>query len=345
MKKTFLVLITLILFLAGCAGGGKDNNNPSGGSANSDGDKPADKKVAMVLPEKIGVNPFFQLMEEGLQKAGQEFNVKVKTIESADLNAFEQNMRAAIADKYDLIITATFQAEDALKKLAAENPNQAFAVVDTVVDLPNVRSVVFREYESSYLLGALVGLITEKNTVGMVAADDIPMIKKWTVPFEQGLNSTNPDAKFLVNYVGNFNDPARAKELALLQFSQGADFIVGAAAVGDLGVFEAAKEKGFYTSGQDMDHTGKDPEHIIMSQIKGTDTATYETIKDFVSGDFKLGTTVDYGLKENGVGLPFVTHETKTELSPFIGQENIDKVKAINEEIISGKLKIDNPLN
>ncbi|GIP35796.1 BMP family protein [Paenibacillus sp. J2TS4] len=342
MKKSFFMLMALVLFLAGCAGGGNDNSPSADGAGK--GEKPSEKKIAMVLPEKIGVNPFFQLMEDGLQKAGQEFNVKVKTIESTDPNAFEQNLRAAIADKYDLIITATFHAEDALNKLAAENPNQAFAILDTVVDQPNVRSAVFREYESSYLLGALVGLITEKNIVGMVAADDIPLIKKWTVPFEQGLKSTNPDAKFLVNYVGGFEDPGRAKELALLQYSQGADFIVGAAAVGDLGVFEAAKEKGFYTSGQDMDHTGKDPEHIIMSQIKGTDTATYETVKDFMNDDFSLGTIVDYGLKENGVGLPFVTHETKTELSPFIGQENIDKVKAINEEIVSGKRTIDNPL-
>ena len=37
---------------------------PNGGSEGSQ-DK---KRIALVLPEKIGVNPFFALMEEGLQK-------------------------------------------------------------------------------------------------------------------------------------------------------------------------------------------------------------------------------------------------------------------------------------
>ena len=69
----------------------------------------------------------------------------------------------------------------------------------------------------------------------MIAAIDIPLIKKYTEGFKAGLESVNPDAKFIVNYVGGFNDPAKAKELALIQFGQGADFIAGASAVGDLG--------------------------------------------------------------------------------------------------------------
>ena len=344
MKKWLLLIVAFVLVIAGCASNKEKDgaSSPSPGAGGSAAPK-SDKKVVLVLPEKIGVNPFFQLMDEGVKKAGKEFNVTTKTVESTDPNAFEQNLRAALADKYDLIITATFQAEDALKKVAAENPKQAFTIIDTVVDLPNVRSVSFREYESSYLLGALAGLSTKKNVVGMVAAADIPLIKKWTTPFEQGLKATNPNAKFLVNYVGGFADPVKAKELALLQFGQGADFIIGASAAGDFGVFEAAKEKNFFTSGQDMDHTGKDPDHIVMSQIKSTDVAAYETIKEFVNGSYKAG-AIDYGLKEKGVGLPFVTHETQTKLNPFITQETINKVKELNDQIVSGKLVLQNPL-
>ena len=266
-----------------------------------------------------------------------------KTIESTDPAAFEQNLRAAVAENYDLIITATFQAEDALKKVAAENPDKSFAIVDTTVDLPNVRSVGFREYEGAYLLGAAAGLSTKTDKVGMIAAVDVPLIKKYTEGFKAGLESVNPDAEFLVNYVGGFSDPAKAKELALVQFGKGADFIAGASAVGDLGVFEAAKEKGFYTSGQDTDRTVEDPEHIVLSQLKSTDTVTYETVKDFVEGNFKAG-AVNYGLKEDGVGLTFVTRDSESALSDFVGQEVIDKVKAINEDIISGKIVVKDPL-
>ncbi|MBP1992254.1 BMP family protein [Paenibacillus eucommiae] len=353
MKKSVVYSIVFVLFLvllAGCGSKKEENTNsaspqPTNAATHTASPEPAkeaSKKVALVLPEKIGVNPFFQLMVEGLEKAGKEFNVEVKTIESADVASFEQNLRATVAEKYDLIITAAFTAVDALTKVAAENPDKSFAIIDTVVDAPNVRSVAFREYEASYLLGAAIGLSTKTNVVGMVAAIDAPLLKKYTVGFDLGLKSTNPDAKFSVNYVGSFTDPAKAKELALVHFANGADFIAGASAVGDLGVFEAAKEKGFYTSGQDIDHTVTDPEHIVLSQLKGTDTVAYETVKDFANGKLTFG-VVDYGLKENGVGITFITRESKSPLSSFIGQEVVDKVKAIQEDIISGKIVLKDP--
>ncbi|MFF2484408.1 BMP family protein [Paenibacillus sp. NPDC058071] len=347
MKKTIAVLLTLfvaITVLAACGGNGKANdssNNATDKGAGA-GEKAEKKRIALVLPEKVGVNPFFVSMDEGFKRAGEEFGAEVKTIESTDPAAFEQNLRATVAENYDLIITATFQAEDALNKVAAENPKKSFAIIDTVVDQPNVRSVVFREQEAAYLLGAAAGLSTKTNVVGAVVAMDTPLLKKYTYGFEQGLASTNPDAKLLLNYIGSFNDSAKGKELALLQYSQKADIVAGMAAIGDLGVFEAAKEKGLYAFGQDIDRTVLDPEHIVLSQLKGTDAVAYETVKAFVSGDFAFNVS-DYGLKESGVGLTFVTRDSESPLSPFVGQETVDKVKAIAEDIISGAIVVKKP--
>lgn len=360
MKKTLLLVLTFVLVigvLAACGGNDNSGNEgnsadntqqnegaDAGNSANGEEQPAAEKKrVALVLPEKIGVNPFFVLMDEGLKKAGEEFGVEVKTIESTDPASIEQNLRTAVAEDYDLIITATFQMEDALKKVAPENPDKPFAIIDTVVDLPNVRSVVFREHEAAYLLGAAAGLATKSGTVGNVVAIDAPLLQKYIVGFAEGAKSVRPDVNILVNFVGGFTDPAKAKELALLQHSQGADFIAGMSAVGDLGVFEAAKEKGFFTSGQDTDRTSVDPEHIVLSQLKGTDAVAYETVKDFVNGQFSYGAR-DYGLKEGGVGLTYVTHESQTPLNAFIGQEIVDKVKVIADDIIAGKIKVTNAL-
>ncbi|WP_226528066.1 BMP family ABC transporter substrate-binding protein [Metabacillus niabensis] len=336
MKKLFMFIALFTFLLAGC--GANESSNSAG-----DQKEEKAKKIALVLPEKIGVNPFFQQMDDGAKEAAEEFGFELKTIESTDHSAIEENLRVAVAEGYDLIITSSFESEDALKKVAGENPDQQFAIIDTTVDLPNVRSVNFREHEAAYLLGAAAGLSTKTNTVGMVAAMDIPLLKKWTVAFEEGLKATNPDAEYIVNFVGSFDDPAKAKELALLQASKGADFIAGAAAVGDLGVFEAAEEKGFYTAGQDIDRTELDPEHIVLSQLKGTDAVAYETIKAFSEGTYEPG-VVAYGLKEEGVGLTYVTHESETPLSDFVGQEVIDQVTAIKEDIISGKLEVKNPL-
>ena len=354
MKKAASIVMSLFLMITVLAACGSNNANDkssnNGGSASNapaatDAPENNEKnlKIALVLPEPIGVNPFWALMDEGLKRGGEEFGVEVRTIESTDPAGFEQNLRATVAENYDLIITASFQATDALTKVANENPDKSFALIDEYSDLPNVRSVVFREHEAAYLLGAAAGLSTKTNTVGAVVAMEIPLMKKYTEGFNQGLLSVNPEAKFLIHYVNSFNDPAKGKELALLQNSQGADFVAGMAATSDLGVFEAAKEKGFYTSGQDVDRTNLDPEHIVLSQLKGTDAVAYETVKSFAEGSFEFG-TFDYGVAEGAVGLTFVTHESESPLSDFVGQANVDQLKTIAEDIKSGKIVVNNPL-
>lgn len=342
MKKTWSILLTLVLSVGLLAGCGNNDKSTDSGAANGGSEGSQDKKrIALVLPEKIGVNPFFALMDEGLQTAAADFNVEVKTIESTDPASIEQNLRTAVAEKYDLIITSTFQMEDALKKVAPENPDVPFAIIDTVVDLPNVRSVGFREHEAAYLLGAAAGLATKTNKVGNVVANDIPIMHKYMTGFEEGAKSVNSNIEIFVNFVGGFDDPAKAKELALLQNSKGADFVAGMSAVGDLGVFEAAKEKGFFTSGQDTDNT--EPEHVVLAQLKGTDAVVYETVKDFAEGNYTFDIR-DYGLKEGAVGLTYVTHESKTPLNPFIGQDIVDQLKVISDDIIAGKIKVTNAL-
>ncbi|MEK0317620.1 BMP family lipoprotein [Cohnella sp. 56] len=346
MKKTLSLVLMFVLIAGVLAACGSNKNNNAGSSAPASGSAPAadsgkKKKIALITPEPIGVNAFFVLMDEGFKKAGTDFGVEVKTMQSTDPASIEQNIRTAAAGDYDLIITATYQVEDALKKIAPEYPNKAFAVIDTVVDLPNVRSVAFREYEASYLLGAAAALVSKTGTVGNVVAMDVPLLSKYTKGFEQGAKSINPDIKIKVGYVGGFTDPAKAKELALQQNAQGADFIAGMSAVGDRGVFEAASEKGFYTSGQDTDNT--DGKQIILAQLKGTDAVAYETVKDFVQGNFTYGVR-DYGLKEGGVGLTYVNKESNSPLSDAIGQENVDKLKKISDDIIAGTIVVNNPL-
>lgn len=337
MKKKLSLLLSLVLIIGLLAACGNNANSGANAGANADGSG-KDIKIALVLPETIGVNPFFELMDEGSKKAAEDYGVIINTLESSDPSAFEQNFRTAVAEGYDLIITATFQAEDVVRRIAAENPDLPIAIIDQVIpDVSNVRSIAFVENDASFLLGAAAGLITKTNIVGNIVAVEGELMDKYTVGFEKGLKYTNPEAKVLVSYVGSFNDSAKAKELALHQNAQGADFIAGMSAVSDFGVFDAAKEKGFYTSGQDVDRTVFDPEHVILSQLKTVDTVTYNTVKEFVEGTFEFGSFY-YGLAEDGVGLTFVTRDSESPLSDAIGEENLAKLKEIAEGIKNGSI-------
>src|SRR5690242_21266820 len=113
-----------------------------------------------------------------------------------------------------------------MEKVAREFPGTKFAIIDAVVDLPNVQSIVFKEHEGSFLVGMAAALASKTGKVGFVGGMDIPLIRNFAFGYEQGVKHVKPDASVIVNYTGTtpaaWNDPARGSELAIGQFGQGA---------------------------------------------------------------------------------------------------------------------------
>lgn len=295
----------------------------------------------------IGVNPFLQLIADGIQRGGADCGVEVKVVESADQATFEDNLAAVVSDGDDLIVTNSFESVDAVTRLATENPDQKWAVVDTGIDgHANVRGLVFKEHEGTYLLGAIYGLLASgdyegypaSDTIGFVGAIDLPFIRRWFVGFQEGVKATNPTATVLESWGTGFADPATSKELALAQFDKGARYIAAVSAAGNTGIFEAAKERDFFTSGVDTDQRPLDPEHIIESMVKRTDVGAYDSVCALAKGEFSGG-FVAYGLKERGVGPAFLALD---ELDPpsKLPAEVEAQVKALADKIVSGEIVV-----
>ena len=128
------------------------------------------------------------------------------------------------------------------------------------MDSPNVRGLVFREHEGAYLArrhlrpprhAASTRAIPQSDVIGAVGAVDLPFIRRWYVGFEEGVQVGQPGRAACSSAWGNgFNDPATSKELALAPDDQGAQYIFAFSAAGNFGIFEAAAEQGFFTSGR-----------------------------------------------------------------------------------------------
>ena len=148
---------------------------------------PTGLRATYVSSGPIGVNPFLQLIEQGLTQGGTQYGVETHVTQSADISALEDNLRAAIEDGNDLIVANSFDSVDAITKLSAEYPDQQWALVDTAIDNPNVRGLVFREHEGAYLVGAIFGLLAtgqyegfpQSDAIGSVGAVDLPFIRRW----------------------------------------------------------------------------------------------------------------------------------------------------------------------
>jgi len=334
MKKILIFLMGLSLILLTACGKSDDS-----ASAEKDGVKKVDYKVGVVLGlGGLGDKSFNDSAYKGLQKVEKELGVKFKYVEPTNLSEYDQFFTEFVEADYDLIIGVSFDAEKGIEKVAKEYPENNFVIIDSVVDLPNVKSIVFDQKEGSFLAGALASMMSKTNTLGFIGALDIPLVNSFRDGYEQGAKYVNPDTEVKSIYIGGnnpFNDPAKAKELAISIAENGADVIYTVAGGSGRGVMETIKgNDNLYAIGVDSNQDGEVPGKILTSILKRVDVAVFNVTKEGLEGNFTPGITT-LGLKENGM------ETTDFEFSKdVIGKENLDKLEEIKADLIAGKIEI-----
>ncbi len=238
----------------------------------------------------------------------------------------EENLRLLAESGQELIIANGFAFAQNVWRVGTEFPDTMFAITDdcpqddtfTVVEMPNVRCMLFSEEQGSFLMGVAAAMKSTTGTIGFIGGVQVPLILKFQAGFEAGALAANPDIEILpavyltqVPDFTGFNDPVKGKEAALALYGQGADVIFHAAGGSGLGLFQAADELStddsfLWAIGVDSDQYNSvgDPalqEHILTSMLKRVDVAVAKAITDFLEGAFTPGAT-RLGLEEGGVG-------------------------------------------
>ena len=250
----------------------------------------------------------------------------------------EQALRRFAQRGYDPIVAIGFSQAEALKKVAPEFPETKFAIVDMVVDLPNVRSIVFKEHEGSFLVGLLAAKASQTGKVGFVGGMDIPLIRAFACGYKQGAKAANPDIEIFENMIGTtgaaWNDPVKGGELTKSQIDRGADVIYHAAGGSGAGVLQAAADAGKLGIGVDSNQNGLHPGNVLTSMVKRVDTAVYNAFKDLASDDWSSGIYV-LGLAEDGVA--WADDENNKDLITADMRAAVDQA---SKEIIDGKIVV-----
>ncbi|HVO40358.1 MAG TPA: BMP family ABC transporter substrate-binding protein [Spirochaetia bacterium] len=314
-------------------------------------------KVVLYLNGTLGDKSFFDSANRGVQRVGKELPVTVKTIEGGyDSSRWEPDLAQLAESNWDVIIAGTWQLQEALEKLAPKYPAKKFITFDTSVTyskggLDNVYSILYKQNEGSFLVGALAAMVTNskmplangQKVVGFLGGMDIPVINDFKVGFEQGAKYVDPKMQVLVSYVGSFSDAAKGKELMLAQYDQGADIAFNVAGQAGLGLLDAAKEKKRYAIGVDSDQyvlfKDSDPEkasYIVTSMLKNVDYSLFRAIKGTLDGSIKYGAAEALGIKDGGIGVA-----ENDNFSKLISPDMRSKIKGLEKKIISGEIKVD----
>jgi basic membrane protein A len=276
---------------------------------------------------------FNEAAYNGMEKWKKDTGKKYLEFEVTNESQREQSVRRMAEKGASPIISVGFSQASAVEKVAKEFPKLQFAIVDMVVDAPNVQSVVFKEQEGSFLVGVMAAMASKTGKVSFVGGMDIPLIRKFECGYEQGAKFANPKAEVFQNMTGTtgaaWNDPARGGELAKAQFAKGSDVVFAAAGATGTGVYQAAKDSGKLAIGVDSNQNHLQPGTMLTSMLKRVDVAVYN-----VSKEFKPGLTV-LGLKEGGVDYAMDQNNAK-----LVTADMKKKVEAAKADIISGKIKV-----
>lgn len=271
--------------------------------------------------------------------------IKPVVVQSKAQEDYQPNLQLIVDQGAELTVGTGFMLENAVETVAKQNPTAKFLLIDSpimdakgaVISLPNVRTVVFKEEEGSFLVGALAGLVA-KDKVGFVGGMEIPLIKKFEAGFRAGVKTTNPKATVLVQYTGSFDNVAAGKQAAQDLVSKGCEVIFHAAGSDGNGAIQAVKEahaagKAVYAIGVDSDQSHLAPDAVLTSMVKRVDLAVWQAASDLKAGAFTAG-DVTMGLKEGGVTYAPVKLELPDKAAA------LQKVEALRAKIVAGEVKV-----
>ncbi|MEK5071071.1 BMP family lipoprotein [Sporosarcina sp. FSL K6-1508] len=347
-KRKFGLALSMVLaagtILGACGTDkAKDKESSTGGS------KEDTFSIAMVT-DTGGVDDksFNQSAWKGIQDFGKENNLErgdggFEYLQSKEDADYPPNLNKLVQRDFDLIFGIGFLLKDSLEEVATQRPDNQFALVDEVSDMPNIASLMFKEQEGAFLAGVAAARMTKSDKIGFVGGMDIPVIERFEAGFLAGVAAVKPDLKVDVQYTGDFAKAELGKALANRMYSSGVDIIFHAAGGSGTGVFAEAKERKkadpndyVWVIGVDSDQyeEGKvgDDNITLTSMLKRVDIAVKNTADLAAKGEFPGGEVTTFGLADDGIAL--------ADSHGAIPQEVLDEVEEFTKKIADGEIEV-----
>jgi basic membrane protein A len=284
---------------------------------------------------------------EGLVMAQEQLGVCAEFIESEAQADYQRNITEFAEQGYDLIITVGFLLGDDTDAMAREYPDVKFGIVDYAYSdpQPNVQGIVFATDQAAFLTGYLAAYWAHTQDpddpqVGYVAGMQIPTVEIFVAGHDSGIELYNErydaNVQFKGVFIPDFEAPDEGKLQGNSLIDEGVDVILGIGGKTGNGGLTAAKERGVWGVGVDVDQYYTLPNEkdiLITSTIKRLDNAVFGVIEQMLAGEFRGGGLYVGTLENGGVGMaPF--HDFEGQIPAEI-EEELDEIAM---DIVTGAI-------
>jgi basic membrane protein A len=327
----------------------------AGCSTSSGDDEDAEYNIGMIYAlGGTGDESFSDAANAGLNEAEEMFDIAFDDAgpqNSAEFDEFQNQFARSEDPDYDLIICLGFEHVPPLQENADEYPDQNWALLDTVLDKPNIESWVYAANEGAYIAGEAAATLSSQNfsagagstdpgetTLGFVGGVEVPPVQAFEAGFQAGMKSVDDEFELLTSYVGSFDDPGGVQVAAESMIDSGADVLLHGAGAGGSGLFQACQDRGRFAFGADsrQSETASDFSDVILgSIIKGVDQSVINAIERVVNGEFEGGITHELAAGEGGFEVPW-----GVDIGDEVPQDVKDQADETKQAIADGEIDV-----
>src|SRR5580704_7417975 len=301
---------------------------------------PAQDKAAVLLPGSIndqswnaqGYAGVVRLKEKGWNVAYSE------NVQPADMaQALEDYARKG----YTLIIGHTGRFLSPMQLVGPKFSKTTFIVGSGNAGAgKNVASIDFDNTQFGYLIGVMAARMNKTGKIGSVnGLEGLPNVVAQVGAYRKGAKSVRPDIQIKVIYIQDMEDAAGAKEAALSLIAWGADYLSGKLNAAQLGILQAAKEKGVYANGRSTEHTDVAPDSVLTNIVEEWadmyGAAAEESKAGTIGGKFEL-----YGLDSKGCTGAQLLYKEGKEFNPVVPESVVSELHELEKKFSSGELKV-----
>lgn len=308
--------------------------------------KSKNKAIAVFVPGICDDSPVYAMLVQGVKNAVLEFNknknddVELFVMEAGTNQAEWSTKLTALAAEqlYDVIISSNPSLPDLAVPILEQFPNQKFILLDATLEgNKNIHTVCYNQYEQSYLTGYIGSLMSKTHKIGLIAAQEYPVMNNIIFPFfEKGAKDANSQTSVDFRVVGNWYDATKGSEIADALCNKGVDVILPICGGAAQGVIKSAVNNGIYITWFDNNGFDKAPGTIISSTMMEQVQMSQQVTAEFLEGKTPWGSAEMVGIKEGYI--TFV--EDDQNYIKTVPQEIRNKMHNIIEEIKSGTLEI-----
>jgi len=308
MKKTVLILLTVLVLLSGCS---KQKNNQSSGAFD----------LALVTDlGTIDDKSFNQGSWEGLVKYAKEKGISHKYYQPTEQSddAYLTAIDLAVRGGAKIVVTPGFLFETPVFIAQDRYPNVNFILVDGVPHSAdysefktgkNTVGVNYAEDQAGFLAG-YAAVKDGNRKLGFVGGMAVPAVVRFGYGFVQGaeyaakeLGLANGSVTINYHYTGEFKATPEVQTLAASWYKSGVDIIFACGGAVGNSVMAAAEQANKKVIGVDVDQSNES-DTVVTSAMKGLQVSVYDCIADYYNGKFPGGQTLVFAADNEGVGLP-----------------------------------------